>query len=29
MPLLVPIVVVAEDGVTSQRYYVAGISGPC
>lgn len=33
MPLVVPIVVVAEDGVTSQRYYVAGtlpsIQLPC
>lgn len=26
VPLLIPIVVVAEDGVTSQRYYVAGMA---
>ena len=26
VPLVVPIVVVAEDGVTSQRYYIAGTS---
>lgn len=24
VPLMIPIVVVAEDGVTSQRYYVSG-----
>lgn len=25
VPLIIPIVVVAEDGVTSQRYFVSGV----